>query len=204
MNIFKKIEGSVKTLITVGAIALAAAGFAPRAAADGATVAMQTTNNLAPGDTNIVGYPTNGTTHYQTGAGVNVDGMESYIFMCSGFLSNSTAAVIYVQLTTAAASPGRGSGPQFLGATTNQNDWAYQGYGTASFSIQVPADTNWFNWQTNIASTTVAGQAGWIGIYKLTNNFAAGQMLTNPVGSNGNGLFFIYKKVKPVILNGGF
>lgn len=185
----KKFIKTLKAVAVCGLLALVASE------SQAGLYSLNATNTINNTVTNYTSWPTNQISTngnpQSTGKPVYIGDVKEALFQFQGYLSNSTAVSMQVILVTANTTQGRGSNPT-VGTNGIPNDFAYTAQ--TSFNIAIPALTNWFNWQTNIsfvgASATgilAVPNAEWLGIYTITNNFAANQYITTALITNGAG-----------------
>ena len=154
-----------------------------------------TTNQLFPG--------------LLTGHVVSIENQEHMTLVVQGWLVNTGAAsTIAFNLTPATTGGTRPVQNGWIGYGINTNlaanaNAAYNDYETSPQNwvlITLPATTtNWFNYQTNIIMDVSSqwDNAGYYGIYQITNNLGAGSYLQNP-----NGVISVGKKLIPTPLIG--
>ena len=154
-----------------------------------------TTNQLFPG--------------LLTGHVVSVENQEHATFVVQGWLVNTgAAATVGFNLTPATTGGSRPVYGGWVGYGINTNLAAnstafYNDFETSPQNwviVTLPASTtNWFNYQTNIIMDVqgIWDNAGWYGIYQITNNLGAGSYLQNP-----NGVAALGKKLIPTPLIG--
>ena len=139
---------------------------------------FNTTNNLVSG-TQYTLYPTN-TTATGTGLPIDLVNYKSVGFYLSGDVLNSNSAPIGVSLV-------RSDKATTSGITNWETTPIYK------FVISVPAQTNHFDWMTNLPEDFV-GAAYKVGIEQLTNNFSSGCSISNLEAG-------IMKKIVPTSLS---
>ena len=154
-----------------------------------------TTNQLFPG--------------LLTGHVVSVENQEHATFVVQGWLVNTgAAATVGFNLTPATTGGSRPVYGGWVGYGINTNLAAnstafYNDFETSPQNwviVTLPASTtNWYNYQTNIIMDVqgIWDNAGWYGIYQITNNLGAGSYLQNP-----NGVAALGKKLIPTPLIG--
>jgi hypothetical protein len=221
------------TFIGVAGICLATAFITPKAQANGALVAFGTTNSIDSSTATFTSWPVNGTTTNAltytttngvvittntfypgllTGKAIAIYNQEHLVLNVQGFLVNTAAATMTITLNgacTGGNGPANGNWVNFINTngipgiySTNvtQNDWETTGH---AFALALPAQTNWFNFQTNIVMDVIGSggnnfpNADFIGITTIANTLTAGCFLSNP-----NGVVFLNKKLIPTPLIG--
>ena len=179
----------MKKILKIGAVIAASLTIAisSYAAAGGSLQSFGVTNCITYG-TVISGWPTNsaGTNGYQTGGAINIQYADHFGICVQGLVVSSalTAAsnTIDVNLVTSMANnyPTVTYGTNIFtggGSYYTQNDWVTVtnspfDHTSLHFSLPLTPGTNWVNFQTNIASTTIASDANWLGVYAISNNFS--------------------------------
>jgi hypothetical protein len=185
---------TISKVLLVGA-SLALAALMPREATAQQTTGLQSfqiTNVLtgASSVSNTTGFPL--TANVGTGTAIGIQNYDSLLIDVQGFLVNTNATASQLQIThcfsgtqnvpTVATNTNIWSAGTII---TNQNDFFTNN--PVIDSVPLPgATTNFFHWATNLPSTSIAGNATYIGIFGMSNNFTSGNcFLTNAVVSVG-------------------
>lgn len=195
---------TIARLVMVAGVACALA-LGTAAYGSGALKSFNTTNYISSAVAYVTGFPTNfpGTNGLPTSTGLPVDISQTRGFAVNiqGFLrnTNATGSLIFLEFLpslNSAGGIGSGGRPSVLTGTnvfltgTNVFTFGVTTIVDNDFSdtnqifrltVPVPAlTTNYFNWSTNFTGLWPPGDsANWIGIYGISNNFTAGNFLTN-------------------------